>query len=476
LADDMGLGKTMQLLAFLLRRKDEAHRDARPALLIAPTSVVGNWEREIERFAPSLDVVRHYGASRANSASDIPKKPGTLVVTTYGLLRRDAELLSSIDWSVAALDEAQNIKNASSATARAARGLRASHRFALTGTPVENHLGELWSLLHVVSPGLLGSWDAFRERYAAPIERRGDAKARAALHRLLQPFLLRRVKAEVTPQLPPRTEVLHPVELSPEELGLYEQTRRAAIAELAKPPSGPPGQAANKRRFAILATITRLRRLACHPRMLDASSQVASSKLSAFLELVGDLIEGGHRALVFSQFTSHLALVREALEDREVAYLYLDGGTPAPRRAALVTQWQRGQTPLFLISLKAGGTGLNLTAADYVIHLDPWWNPAVEDQASDRAHRIGQTRPVTVVRMVAQGTIEQRVIELHARKRALVESLLAGTDQAARLGVEELLALVDDEDEDANNGGDEGAGADAPTNEDPNEVVEAPES
>ncbi len=460
LADEMGLGKTVQALAAL-----QARAALGPALVIAPTSVLSGWRGEATRFTPELRARVYHGPKRDALLERIQSRggpgPHELLITSYDVATRDVETLSKIEFSTLVLDEAHALKNARTRRATAIRALSARWRLALTGTPVENHLGELWSLLNVVSPGLLGSWDAFRDRFASPIERHGDAKARAALHRLLQPFLLRRVKAEVTPQLPPRTDVIHPVELSREELGLYEQTRRAAIAELAKAPSGPPGQE-NRRRFAILATITRLRRLACHPRLLDASSQVASSKLSAFLELSADLIADGHRALVFSQFTSHLALVREALDDRGTAYLYLDGSTPAPRRAALVTQWQEGQAPLFLISLKAGGTGLNLTAADYVIHLDPWWNPAVEDQASDRAHRLGQTRPVTVVRMVAQGTIEQQVIELHARKRALVESLLAGTDQAARLGVEELLDLVagsGDEDDASDREEDDGADA-----------------
>ncbi|MCX5744620.1 MAG: DEAD/DEAH box helicase, partial [Proteobacteria bacterium] len=304
----------------------------------------------------------------------------------------------------------------------------------------ENHLGELWSLFAVVFPGLLGSWEQFRERFANPIERNKDEAARAALSRVLQPFLLRRTKGEVARELPPRTEITVPVALSSEEWGLYEDARLAAVANLGKQGQGLRDE---QRRFQVLAALTRLRLLASHPRLYDPKSTLGSSKMMRLLELLDELRREGHRALVFSQFTSHLGLVREELDRAGYVSLYLDGGTALGQRAKLVERFQAGEGEVFLISLKAGGTGINLTAADYVIHLDPWWNPAVEDQAADRAHRIGQTKPVTVYRLVARGTIEEQILGMHTDKRALVAGILEGTDIAARLTTRDLLALLE---------------------------------
>jgi len=312
--------------------------------------------------------------------------------------------------------------------------LTADFRLALTGTPVENGLSELWSLYRAVFPGLLGSWDSFRARFAGPIQR-GEVLPRQVLARLLRPFLLRRTKAEVLEELPAKTELVELVTLSPQERELYEDARLAAVSKLAKGPG-------SKQRFAILAAITRLRQLACHPRLGEANSPVPSSKLARLMELLATLKSEGHRALVFSQFTGHLALVREALVGAGFSHLYLDGQTPERERQRRVEQFQAGEGDLFLISLKAGGTGLNLTGADYVIHLDPWWNPAVEDQASDRAHRMGQQRPVTVLRLVSQGTLEETILALHAEKRGLVDSVLAGTDAAGTLSPEELMEFL----------------------------------
>jgi SNF2 family DNA or RNA helicase len=285
----------------------------------------------------------------------------------------------------------------------------------------------------VVFPGLLGSWDQFRDRFASPIERSQDAEARAALARVIRPFLLRRTKQEVARELPPRSEVMVPIALSEQERALYEDARLAAVAELENMKSLRDEQ----RRFQVLAALTRLRMLASHPRLYDRSSPVASSKLRRLIELVSELRTEGHRALVFSQFTSHLALVREALDQAAIPALYLDGATPAAQRRLRVRAFQAGEADVFLISLTAGCTGLNLTVADYVFHLDPWWNPAVEDQVTDRAHRIGQDRPVTVYRLIARGTIEDKILALHADKRALIAGVLEGTSAAAR-----LLALI----------------------------------
>jgi superfamily II DNA or RNA helicase len=427
LADDMGLGKTVQALALLLQRAPLG-----PALVVAPTSVVSNWADEAARFAPGLRVVVYRGAARAAMLAEI--RPGDLLLTSYGLLTRDAEALAGARFATLILDEAQAIKNALTRRARAVRDLHADFRVALTGTPVENHLGELWSLMRVLAPGLFGSWDHFRARFAGPIERARDPERSAALARTLRPFILRRTKAEVTPELPERTEISRLVDPSAAERTLYQDARRAALAAI----SSGEGDA----RFILLAALTRLRRLACHPRLIDPDSKVASTKLAALLEIVDELRETGHRALIFSQFTTHLALVREALDRASITYAYLDGSTPVEERSKRIAAFQAGSADLFLISLKAGGTGLNLTAADYVIHLDPWWNPAVEDQATDRAHRIGQTRPVTVIRLISRGTIEESVLSLHGDKRALSASLFDEEGSPSRLSVEDLASLI----------------------------------
>ncbi|RKG99745.1 DEAD/DEAH box helicase [Corallococcus carmarthensis] len=433
LADDMGLGKTVQALAVLLERAKQG-----PALVLAPTSVAFNWRDEAKRFAPSLKVTLFSDAEDRGGTLE-RLGPRDVLVLSYGLLVRDIERLAALRFSTIVFDEAQSLKNAATQRFRAARALQGDFKFALSGTPLENHLGELWALFAVVFPGLLGSLEAFRNRFAAPIEKQVDPTAAPALARVLQPFLLRRTKAQVEAQLPPRTDVHVPVVLSPPEWTLYEDARLAALSDLETRKSKMKDQ---ERRIEVLAALTRLRLLASHPRLYDAASKLESSKLERFQELIQELREEGHRALVFSQFTSHLALVREVLDAQGIAYEYLDGQTPASARADRVRAFQEGDAPLFLISLKAGGFGLNLTAATTVIHLDPWWNPAVEDQASDRAHRIGQQRPVTVYRLVARGTIEEQMLSLHEQKRALVAGVLEGKDAAARLSTQELLGLL----------------------------------
>ena len=420
----------MQTLAAL-----QARAELGPALVIAPTSVSFNWLRECQRFAPRLRPVLFHEADRDQVLASLSK--ADVLIASYGLVVRHAEQLKARRFATLVVDEAQALKNPATRRARAVRDLAADWRVALTGTPIENHLGELWSLFRVLTPGLLGSWDQFRERFAAPIERAKDEKRRAALARVVRPFILRRTKDKVAPELPARTELKRLIALSPAERQLYDDARLAAVASL----SGAM-EAAGDQRFEALAAITRLRQLACHPRLLDPSSKVPSSKLKELLALVDELRQSGHRALVFSQFTSHLALVREALDAAQVRYQYLDGSTPEADRRKRVDAFQAGESELFLISLKAGGTGLNLTAADFVIHLDPWWNPAVEDQATGRAHRIGQSKPVTVYRLVAQGTIEEAILALHDEKRDLVASVLDGAGAAAKLSTEELLALI----------------------------------
>lgn len=433
LADDMGLGKTLQAIALLARRAS-----AGPALVIAPTSVCSNWVSEAAKFAPSLRFRLYREESSIESRAALLESlgPGDVLVVSYGLVTRDAERFAARTFATLVLDEAQALKNAATQRARAVRDLSAGFRVALSGTPMENHLGELWSVFRCVFPSLLGSHDRFRERFALPIERDRNPARREALARLVRPFLLRRTKAEVAPELPARTEIRVDVDLSPDERRLYDAERLSSLEKMDGPESGASA-------IDVLAAITRLRQLACHPRLHDSESPVPSSKLDRFLELIDELRAEGHRALVFSQFTKHLALVRNVLEERGIRYEYLDGATPPDGRDAAVRAFQAdGGADLFLISLKAGGTGLNLTAADYVIHLDPWWNPAAEDQATDRAHRIGQTRPVTVLRLVSRDTIEEKILALHAEKRDLVAGVLAGGGAATRMSTEELLALL----------------------------------
>lgn len=433
LADDMGLGKTVQTLGVLLERASEG-----PALVVAPTSVGENWLRETERFTPSLSAYLYRDADRISLIDRAG--PGDLVIVSYQLLQRDAKRFASRAWHTLVLDEAQFIKNAQTKTSQAIRQLEADWRIGLSGTPLENHLGELWSLFRTLSPGLLGSWDRFRQRFADPIERLKDDEKRKSLAQLVRPFILRRTKDKVLKELPPRTEITLHAELSKAERSRYEDARLAALTELGG--SGSEDQGAGQQRIRTLAWLTKLRQLACHPRLVDQDWKKGSAKLELLMSLVEELREGKHRALIFSQFVKHLSLIRESLDEREIEYQYLDGATPAKERQRRVDAFQDGEGDLFLISLKAGGTGLNLTGADYVIHLDPWWNPAVEDQATDRAHRIGQERPVTVYRLVTEGTIEEQILALHADKRELVAGVLDGTDLAAKMDTETLIQLI----------------------------------
>jgi len=431
LADDMGLGKTVQTLALLLTRAAKG-----PALVLAPTSVCANWVEEAGRFAPTLKARLFGPGDRAALLEGLG--PFDLVICTYGLLWTEAEALSKVQWRTIVADEAQAFKNAQTKRSQAVMDLQGDFRLITTGTPIENHLGELWNLFRFINPGLLGSLEHFNHRFALPIEVRKDKTAGNQLKRLIRPFILRRLKSEVLAELPERTEITLHVELSEEERLFYEALRRSALERISQVGGQGPGDV----RFQVLAEIMRLRRACCNPKLVVPDSPIPSAKLQAFAEIVEELRENRHKALVFSQFVDHLALVREWLDGEKVAYQYLDGSTPVKRRQEAVAAFQAGRGDLFLISLKAGGAGLNLTAADYVIHLDPWWNPAVEDQASDRAHRIGQQRPVTIYRLVAKNTIEDLILDLHRHKRDLADFLLEGAEMAARMGVEEMMALL----------------------------------
>ena len=431
LADDMGLGKTVQALAAALLRAADG-----PTLVVAPTSVCALWLAEAARFAPTLHARQLGGGDRRSVVAALG--PRDLLVTSYGLLVTERELLEGVHWTTVILDEAQAIKNPRTKRFKAAIRLRGDFRLATTGTPIENRLEELWSLFEFINPGLLGSRVEFERRFAAPIEARGDRGARADLRRLVLPFILRRNKSEVLSELPPRSEIELPLEMGTDEAALYEAMRRQALDELAGA-IDQPGAA----RLKILAWITRLRRACCNPGLVvEDGDAPASCKLATFKELVVQLRDSGHKALVFSQFVDHLTILRGWLDEQQIPYQYLDGGTPAPSRSRRVAAFQAGEGDLFLISLRAGGLGLNLTAADYVIHMDPWWNPAVEDQATDRAHGIGQTRPVTIYRLIARDTIEERIVALHRHKRDIADKILVGADVAGHLSAEELLALL----------------------------------
>jgi len=365
--------------------------------------------------------------------------PFDLVVCSYGLMHQEADGLAGVQWSMIVLDEAQAIKNRETMRSRAAMKLAGDFRMITTGTPIENHLGELHNLFSFINPGLLGSADSFARTFASPIHQSGNQSAKARLKRLIQPFILRRTKSAVLDELPAKTEITLRVEMSREERALYEALRQRAIEKLE---SDSDAGAESPQHLKVLAEITRLRRACCHPLLVMPESKIEGSKLEAFLETVEELMENRHKALVFSQFVSHLEIVRAELDRRGIEYRYLDGGTPPKKRKQEVDAFQAGKGSLFLISLRAGGQGLNLTAADYVVHLDPWWNPAVEDQASDRAHRIGQTRPVTIYRLVMKDSIEEKIVDLHRSKRDLADNLLAGTDMSGKMSADELLGLL----------------------------------
>jgi len=425
LADDMGLGKTVQILALLAGRRARRGRRApgrQPSLVVVPRSLLYNWREEAARFAPRLAILELHGAERRSDPATLAEFD--LVLTTYGTLKRDIDLLTAIEFDYCILDEAQAIKNSNTAAARAVRRLRARHRLVATGTPVENHLGELWSLFEFLNPGLLGRLSNFRAVNGAA--RKMPEATRARLAQALRPFLLRRTKQEVAPELPLKTEQTVLCELEGTQRRLYDELRdhyrRSLAAKVAR-------QGWAKSKIQVLEALLRLRQAACHPGLLDPlRARDESAKFESLLPRLEEIVEEGSKALVFSQFTSLLALLKLRLDAKGWTYEYLDGSTTD--RQTRVERFQGDPAcPLFLISLKAGGLGLNLTAAEYVFLLDPWWNPAVEAQAIDRAHRIGQRRPVFAYRLIAENTVEQKILELQAEKRELADALLGGDER-----------------------------------------------
>ena len=437
LADDMGLGKTLQTLTHILAERVLGRSDGRPTLVVAPTSVVPNWRKEAAKFVPSLSVLVLQGPGRKKDFRNVPH--ADVVLTSYALLQRDVETLGSMDFHLVVLDEAQNIKNPAAKVSKAACKLQAAQRLCLSGTPIENNLGELWSLMHFLLPSFLGSEEVFRARYQTPIEKEGNEDRKEDLRTRIMPLILRRTKDEVASELPPKTILIHPIELNTGQKDLYETVRatmdrrvRQAIA----------AQGIEQSRIVFLDALLKLRQICCDHRLLGMreANELASAKLDYLIELLDMLVKEGRRILLFSQFTTMLGLIRERLQAQGISYLELTGSSR--NRGELVEQFQAGEMPLFLISLKAGGTGLNLTAADAVIHYDPWWNPAAEAQATDRAYRIGQTRPVFVHRLICTGTVEERIQKLQVDKAKLADDLLAGANKVIAPDEDTLKQLL----------------------------------
>lgn len=438
LADDMGLGKTITLIALHLHQQTDS-ASAGPTLVVCPTSLMGNWQREIERFAPGTAVRRFHGPRRdLDGLTD-----GEFVLTTYGTMRLDAPRLADVAWGMVVADEAQHVKNPYSATARELRSIGARARVALTGTPVENNLSELWAILDWTTPGLLGRLGAFRDRYAQAVESGRDPAAAERLARLVRPFLLRRRKSDpgIAPELPPKTETDRAVSLTPEQVGLYEAVVRETLAEISAADS-------MVRRGLIVKLLTGLKQICNHPAQFLKEERPTIAGRSGKLELLDELLDTilaeGASVLVFTQYVRMARLIERHLAARGLPSQFLHGGTPVAEREAMVGRFQEGEVPVFLLSLKAAGTGLNLTRAEHVVHYDRWWNPAVEAQATDRAYRIGQTRPVQVHRLIAEGTIEDRIADMLHRKRELADAVLgAGEAALTELTDAELADLVE---------------------------------
>jgi superfamily II DNA or RNA helicase len=440
LADEMGLGKTAQVLAHLRAVKQSGAGLSGPSLVVCPSSLVFNWEAEARKFTPGLRVLALHGAERRGLFAQIPSHD--LLITSYALLRRDAEHYRGLEFDTAVLDEAQHIKNRQTQNAQAVKAVRARHKLVLTGTPMENSVLDLWSIFDFLMPGYLGAAEDFRERYEIPIMRDRNAGAQARLARRLRPFVLRRRKREVAADLPEKIQQVSFCELNPEQQAVYQQVLDAGRREVLESVN-TRGLAGS--RMVVLTALLRLRQICCDLRLLQTGGAAAvSGKVELFNELLEEVLDGGHRALVFSQFTSMLSLLKEELSARNIRFCYLDGATTD--RARVVDQFQRdAAVPVFLISLKAGGVGLNLTGADTVIHFDPWWNPAVEAQATDRAHRLGQKKVVTSYKLIARGTVEEKILSLQTRKHALTQGLLGGEETLAEAvnweDIRELLEM-----------------------------------
>jgi len=437
LADEMGLGKTAQTLVTLL--ETHSFSNAGTSLVVCPPSVLSAWEDDIKKFTSVMNfrTCRYVGSNRRSVLSSLDQYDA--VLTTYNIVAKDIDALSQIAWEYVILDEAQKIKNYETATAKACKRLIASHKIALTGTPVENRLSELWSIYDFLMPSYLGGYAHFRDKYEVPIMKRADRKATEDLKKRINPFKLRRLKSQVAKELPEKILMDRYCELTPEQVQLYKQYASAEREKIRNLPEG-------KIRIdtSILTAILRLKQICCHPALVTKDKDEIygrSGKLEAFLEIVDELVENGEKALIFSQFTEMLGILRKTFEDKKLSYFYLDGSTPEKSRAGMKNDFQRGAVPFFLISLRAGGLGMTLTEANCVVHYDRWWNPAVEDQATDGVHRIGQEKPVKVFRIHTTGTIEERIGQLLIKKKDLFDTVIEVDDLRKEISKEELLAL-----------------------------------
>ncbi|HMP74403.1 MAG TPA: DEAD/DEAH box helicase, partial [Kiritimatiellia bacterium] len=443
LADEMGLGKTLQTLAWIAHVREDATLRGVPGLIVCPTSLVENWAEEAAKFTPHLRVLLLHGGDRHERFEGVAE--ADLVITSYALLRRDIERYREMTFSLAALDEAQHIKNRATQNAQAARQIRAHHRLVLTGTPIENSVSDLWSIMDFLMPGYLGRHDDFRANYELPISRGGQEaeQAQGRLRRKLHPFLLRRLKKDVAKDLPPKIERVAFCRLTADQRAVYKEVLEASRRRISDLVSA---QGFNRSRMEIFKTLLQLRQISCHLDLLKlrgVESKAPSAKLDLFLELLDEAVDGGHRVLVFSQFVSMLTILREALEARGLTYCYLDGSTK--ERMKEVHRFNSDRSvPVFLISLKAGGTGLNLTGADMVIHFDPWWNPAVENQATDRAYRIGQKRTVYSIKLIAKDTVEEKVLAMQQRKKMVIDATLESDEQVLeKMSWEDVKELLE---------------------------------
>jgi SNF2 family DNA or RNA helicase len=441
LADEMGLGKTLQTLAFIHSYRTNRKLSG-PVLIVCPTSLVFNWLAEAKKFTPGLKVVALHGAGRHERFEDIADSD--LVITSYALIRRDAERYRELEFDTLVLDEAQHIKNRQTQNAQAVKAVRTRHRLVLTGTPMENSVLDLWSIFDFLMPGYLGTAADFRERYEQPITRDKDEAVQARLGRRLRPFILRRLKTEVAKDLPAKIQQVSFCELTDDQAEIYKQVLAVSRKEVM---DAVGAQGVAKSKMIMLNALLRLRQICCDLRLLKLDNaefnDESSGKLTMFGELLEEAMDGGHRVLVFSQFTTMLALLKDKLTEENIEFCYLDGSTT--NRGAVVEKFQgNAKIPVFLISLKAGGVGLTLTGADTVVHFDPWWNPAVEDQATDRAHRIGQTRVVTSYKLIMRGTVEEKILALQQKKRAIIKATLGGEETLAdNLTWEEIQGLFE---------------------------------
>jgi SNF2 family DNA or RNA helicase len=436
LADDMGLGKTIQTLAHLAIEK-QAKRLDKPCLIVAPTSLMSNWQNETQKFTPDLCSLIYHGDKRHSLVDSFANYD--LIFTTYELILRDKQMFLENEFYYVVLDEAQRIKNVKAKSTQVIMQLKADHRLCLTGTPLENHMGELWSLFHFLMPGFLGDMSTFKTLYKNPIEQYDRDDLKEKLSQRIKPFLLRRLKQDVVEELPPKTEITLPVALTKKQRDVYESIR---LTMEKKVRSAISSKGFKRSQIEILEALLRLRQTCCDPRLLkmEDTQDCNSQKLEDLLSLVETLTDENRKILLFSQFTSMLKLIEDELKQRQLSYVKLTGQTK--NRTEVIDKFQRGEAQIFLISLKAGGVGLNLTQADTVIHYDPWWNPAVEDQATDRSHRIGQDKPVFVYKLIAKGTVEETIQTLQQKKKKLIDSLFSTQKNAQlKLSEQELKAL-----------------------------------